>query len=200
MPDILHRRQFLNTGLKICATLILVTACPSVAIAGPRFLMLRGILYPLAKVTAPEYWEWVYVYVPMSVLLLFASAWDLQSNRVPNWMTLPAFAYFLGVRLIFESDRLVWILLGTFTVSIMVIAYGFQSGLLGGGAVKLVMAVCAGLPFSLAAKVFVGVIIVAMLVARMQRRFGLEKFPGSLSVAFVTVVVVGLSTYFCRSP
>lgn len=73
-----------------------------------------------------------------ALTLFTASVTDLYNRRIPNWITMPAIGIGLSMAAI-TGDRPVW---NVFAV-IFIIFFAGMSGVMGGGDLKLIMAIMA---------------------------------------------------------
>lgn len=73
-----------------------------------------------------------------ALTLFAASVTDLYNRRIPNWITVPAIGSGLAMAAI-TGSRSVWIVFA----GILIIFFAGMSGVMGGGDLKLIMAVTA---------------------------------------------------------
>ncbi len=142
----------------------------------------------------PQMWEWIYLYVPMAVALIFACVQEIRTERIKNWLSGVVLLYLVVQRLIHEPAGVQDLLMGIGVAFGVVIVAGWMSGTIGGGCAKLAIAVCAGLPF-------IGSVYVSLLLVGLSRMTGnLRKWlkfeglvPGSIMLTIIVFIVVGSS-------
>jgi Flp pilus assembly protein protease CpaA len=150
----------------------------------------------MGMIVAPTTWEWTFVYAPAGAVLVVACVAELLSGRISNWLSVVTFLYLLGARLSHSPAEFPWSLLSLLVAAIVVIGYGWKKGYLGGGAAKLAVAVCSGLPPWMAVCVSCGLVLFGLIMEHTHRWHGVARVPGSVVITLLVAVTVGLATVF----
>jgi hypothetical protein len=135
--------------------------------------------------------EWLFVYGPLTLALTVANVVETATARIPNWLTVPTFAYLLGARLLLGPAAAGWYVLSFLIGAVVAIGIAWRYGYLGGGAAKMAVAASAAFPPVLA-MLFAGGIVLCCLdflwtwTARWRSR---NVIRGSAFLLVLTVAV-----------
>lgn len=139
-------------------------------------------------------WEWVYLYAPLAVALIFACVQEIRTNRIKNWLSATVLIYLVMQRLIHEPAEFKQLLMSIGVAFGIVIVGGWMPGTVGGGSAKLAIAACAGLPFVGSAVVSLLFVIAARLVGYLMNRLTSKSLaPGSVVLTAIVFLVIGSS-------
>ena len=149
-----------------------------------------------------NYSEFLFIFVPLFIILITAIIYELRTGLIRDRLTLPAMLYFLFVTYLWGTLPWWHYLLGLLSVSLLflsicyVIEEIWESEILGGGALKLLMVVGAAFGVVLALEVAITFILLTAIGLTVQYFRGREGVPTSPFTCCSALLVYILNYWF----